>query len=59
MTDRQPTGWATYPHDHRHIVVFGPKGPTLMGEMWWPVTANYDAETDTTRVGFSLIAPEA
>lgn len=34
-------------------------GPTYMGELVWPVAADYDAETDRTRVGFSLIPPTA
>lgn len=34
-------------------------GPNYMGELMWPVDAAYDADTDTTRVGFSLLAPQA
>lgn len=58
MSDtRQATGWANYPGDCRGILTEGPKGPNYMGEVVWPVTAEYDAETDRTRVGFSLQAP--
>lgn len=57
MPDRQPTGWANYRGDCRGILAEGPKGPNYMGELMWPVTAEYDAETDRTRVGFSLQAP--
>lgn len=32
-------------------------GPNTMGESLWPVTAEYDAETDKTRVGLTYIAP--
>jgi hypothetical protein len=34
-----------------------PMGPNHMGELMWPVSAVYDAETDRTRVGFSLVPP--
>lgn len=34
-----------------------PKGPNTIGEALWPVTADYDPETNKTRVGFSYIAP--
>jgi hypothetical protein len=55
---RLPTGWANYPGDVRHILDDPePKGPNYMGELMFPVTADYDPETDTTRVGFSLMAP--
>jgi hypothetical protein len=58
MPDRQPTGWATYPGDHRHLAGRAePMGPNYMGEPMWPVTADYDAETNRTRVGFSLVSP--
>lgn len=57
MSDRLPTGFATYSGDARGILNDGAKGPNYMGELMWPVTAEYDAETDKTRVGFSLQAP--
>lgn len=59
MAERKPIGFATYNGDCRGILNEGPKGPNDMGELMWPVTAEYDAETNKTRVGFSLIAPEA
>lgn len=59
MADRKPIGFATYNGDVRGILNEGPKGPNYMGELMWPVTAEYDAATDKTRVGFSLLAPEA
>ena len=58
MSERRPTGFATYRGDVRGILNEGPKGPNYMGELMWPVTADYDAETNRTRVGFSLVAPE-
>lgn len=58
MTDtRQPIGFANYRGDARNILTEGPKGPNYMGEFMWPVTAEYDAEAGTTRVGFSLLPP--
>ena len=60
MTDeRRPTGFANYRGDHRQILDRGDTamGPNLMGELLWPVTADYDPETNRTRVGFSLLPP--
>lgn len=58
MSDtRQPIGWATYPGDARNIVNERAKGPNYMGELMWAVTADYDAEANTTRVGFTLLPP--
>lgn len=54
---REAVRWANYPGDARGILTEGPKGPTTMGEAMWPVTAEYDAEADKTRVGFSYVAP--
>lgn len=62
MTDtdtRQPVGFATYPGDCRGILQEVPKGPNYMGELMWPVTAEYDETTNKTRVGFSLQPPKA
>jgi hypothetical protein len=36
-----------------------PMGPNYLGELMWPVFAEYDAETKTTRVGFTLAPPPA
>jgi len=56
VTERHPTGYATYPNDHTHLAGrVEPMGPNAMGELMWPVTADYDPETNKTRVGFSLI----
>lgn len=57
--DRQPTRWANYIGDARGILAEGPKGPTTFGEAMYPVTADYDAEANRTRVGFSYLAPSA
>jgi hypothetical protein len=60
--ERQPAGWANYsgkayPALCRDITAGLPMGPNYMGELMWPVQAIYDPETDTTRVGFSLVPP--
>ena len=48
----QPARHLTYPGDVRHVV--GElKGPTTLGELLTAVTADYDADSDTTRVGFA------
>ena len=57
MSERKPVRWATYNGDQRGILTDGAKGPNTLGELLWPVTADYDAETNKTRVGFSYIAP--
>lgn len=54
---RLPVQFATYPRDCTGILLDGPKGPNTLTELLYPVTAEYDAESDTTRVGFSYIAP--
>jgi hypothetical protein len=43
--------FATYGGDQRHIIG-EVKGPNTMGEMLTAVTADYDADSHTTRVGF-------
>jgi len=48
-----PTRFATYPGDVTHIVG-EVKGPNLLGERLTAVTADYDATTDKTRVGFTF-----
>lgn len=57
MTERKPVQFATYNGDVRSILNDGGKGPNTLGEWLYPVTAEYDAETKKTRVGFSFIAP--
>jgi hypothetical protein len=47
------TRFATYPGDVRHIVG-EVKGPNTLGEPLTAITAEYDAGTDTTRVGFTF-----
>lgn len=59
MPDREPVCWATYPGDCRAILTEGAKGPNTMGELLWPITADYDPKTNRTRVGFSYIGPPA
>lgn len=56
---RKPIGHATYNGDLTGILHEGPKGPNYMGEVMWPVTADYDPETGKTRVGFSLVPDPA
>lgn len=57
MTTRKPVRFATYNGDMTGILTEGVKGPNVMGEPLYPVTAEYDAVSDKTRVGFSFIAP--
>lgn len=63
MSARAASGFMTYPNDCTasiaadFIELGRPMGPNYMGEAMWPVSAEYDAESNTTRVGFSLIAP--
>lgn len=52
-----PVDFANYKGDVRGILKEGRKGPNTLGEWLWPVSADYDPETDTTRVGFSLMEP--
>jgi hypothetical protein len=46
-----PQRFAIYAGDQRHIIG-EVKGPNTMGEMLTAVTAEYDADSHTTRVGF-------
>ena len=60
MTDiaaREPVQFANYRGRLTNILTDGPKGPNTLGELLYPVTADYDPETNKTRVGFSYIAP--
>ena len=64
MSERKPTGWANYRGDvtagiQRAIDSERPMGPNYIGELMWPVEATYDAKTDSTHVGFSLIPPDS
>lgn len=44
--------WATYPHDHTEAVG-RIAGPDRLGVPVTVVTAQYSADTDTTRLGFA------
>ena len=62
MSDtRKPTSFLNYKGDVRGILrdTNLRLGPNVLGEWLYPVTAEYDAETNRTRVGVSLIAPAA
>jgi hypothetical protein len=49
-----PVRFANYPGDVTHIIG-EVKGPNTLGETLRAVTAGYNAEADTTRVGFSYL----
>lgn len=57
MAQNLPVRFLNYPGDARGILDEGAKGPSTMNELLYPVTAEYDEKADTTRVGFSYIAP--
>lgn len=62
MSARLPIGFANYRGDvteaiARDVESGRPFGPNYMGELMWPVSADYDTATNKTRVGFSYIAP--
>lgn len=58
MAQNIPVCFLNYPGDvSETILKEGPKGPSTMNELLYPVTAEYDPETDKTRVGLSYIAP--
>ena len=62
MSDaRKPTSFLNYTGDRRGILNDPATrlGPNTLGEWLYPVTAEYDAEKNRTRVGLSLVAPEA
>lgn len=52
----EPVKWATYKGNVLHMTA-RPRavGPTTSGLYLYPVTAEYDAIADTTRVGFALV----
>lgn len=52
-----PTRFATYPGDVTHMVG-EVKGPNTLREPLTAVTAEYDAETNKTRVGFTYAKVE-
>jgi hypothetical protein len=57
MSKRYAAGCANYPGDQSHIV--GEiKGPTTYGTAAVAIGADYDADTDRTRVAFAHCAPE-
>ena len=59
--DRAAIGHLTYNGDVRDTfdmqTYLGAKGPNYMGEAMFPVSVEYDPETNKTRVGYSLIPP--
>jgi hypothetical protein len=58
MSDRKPVTHLNYRGDL--TATFDTDiayGPNTLGELLYPVTVEYDAEVDQTRVGFSFIAP--
>lgn len=57
MAQNLPVCFMNYPGDTRGILTEGPKGPDTIGQMLYPVTAEHDEQNNTTRVGFSYIAP--
>lgn len=56
---RKPTAFLSYNGDVTSILESNdrPKGPSYMGEWWFPITAEYIPEINKTRVGFTLIPP--
>lgn len=58
LDPRPAVAWCTYPGNVTSG--FRPdqaKGPNTLGEDLWPVQAIYNPATNSTRVGFSYIAP--
>lgn len=55
-TTREPSTWLNY-RGKVEINPLVPMGPNTIGELLWPVVAEYDASTDRTRVGLSYVAP--
>ena len=49
-----PVRFANYPGDCTRIIG-EVKGPNTLGEVLRAVTADYDPESDVTRVGFSYL----
>lgn len=57
--ERRAVVFANYPGDLTQTFDFSKSyGPNTLGENLWPVDANYNAETKTTRVGFSYMPPK-
>lgn len=54
---RKPVATLHYPGDVTPVDGTMPFGPNTLGEMLWPVTAEYDPETNTTTVGLSHLSP--
>lgn len=54
---RQPVAFLNYNGDQRHILNGPPLGPNTIGELLYPVTAEYDDTSNKTRIGLSYIAP--
>jgi len=52
-----PVRFATYPGDVTHMIG-EVKGPNTLGEPLTAVSAEYDAQTDKTRVGFTFAKVE-
>lgn len=59
MSDlRKPTVFLNYSGDVADSFdMERPYGPNLMGELLYPLTTEYDKQSDRTRVGFSFVAP--
>lgn len=59
VDERKPTAFLNYNGDVRNVLERGerPMGPSYMGEWWFPLTAEYDPETNKTHVGFTLQMP--
>ena len=60
MTTLSPSRFATYPGDVTHMVALTCEvvGPNTLGERLTAITAKYDAEKNTTRVGFTYAKVE-
>ena len=56
MAERKPQRHLTYPGDVTHMVG-EVVGPNTLGEYFTAVTAEYDTQTDRTRVGFIYGTP--
>jgi hypothetical protein len=55
----KPVRFATYPGNVVNQIMGEVKGPNLLGEYLTTVTADYDAEANETRVGFTYQTVEA
>ena len=59
MTTLSPSRFATYPGDVTHMALTAEVvGPNTLGERLTAITAKYDAEKNTTRVGFTYAKVE-